>query len=165
MKSESVPNLGLERQGTQRSQGLQRGNTRLGVAQPTLTKQATSSSLAKSQSEGALPPFDVWSEFDFFVAWKQEPAVRRVLQEKMQAKIRKEKAQQQRKEEMRLMHQGWHRLSAELARRGLPNLGSQSDLARRLLVALQAEEAAAMETGEATAAVTGSVRAGSTKGH
>jgi hypothetical protein len=112
--------------------------------------------LSKSQSEGAIvPPFDVWSEFDFFVAWKQEPAVRRVLQEKMQAKIRKEKAQQQRREEARLMHQGWHRLSAELARRGLPNLGSQSDLARRLLVALQAEEAAAAEGAEAPATVTG----------
>merc|ERR1719313_2248126 len=153
MKSESVPNLGLDRQSTQRSQnaGLQRGLTR----QPTLTKQATNASLAKSQSDGVLPPFDVWSEFDFFVAWKQEPAVRRVLQEKMQAKIRKEKALLQRKEEMRLMHQGWHRLSAELARRGVPNLGSQSDLARRLLVALQAEEAAAAEGAEAPATVTG----------
>jgi len=130
----------------------------MGTRQPTaLTKQATTASLAKSQSEGVLPPFDVWSEFDFFVSWKQEPAVRRVLQEKMQAKIRKEKAQQQRKEEMRLMHQGWHRLSAELARRGLPNLGSQSDLARRLLVALQAEEAAG--GGEAAATVTGTLGA------
>jgi hypothetical protein len=74
----------------------------------------------------------------------------------MQAKIRREKAAHQRKEEARLMHQGWHRLSAELARRGLPNLGSQSDLARRLLVALQEEEAAAAEGGETVAGKAGS---------
>merc|ERR1719265_1601942 len=106
-----------------------------------LGKSQSEPVLPGSRSKAGMPSFDVWQDFDFFKAWKQEPAVRRVLQDKLAAKLRREKAHEQAREEARLMRQGWHRLSSELHRRGLPNLGSQGDLARRLLVALQAEQA------------------------
>merc|ERR1719409_2401006 len=107
--------------------------------------------MKKSQSDTNLfPPFDVWSDFEFYRRWKEKSAVKRVLQEKLKAKIAREKALQQRKEEARLMQQGWHRLSGELQRRGLPNLGSQRDLAHRLLKAMHAEEGPEGEGGDGT---------------
>merc|ERR1719487_2134185 len=110
---------------TSASEGLSRGVTR---------------AMTRTGSVGELPdtPFDV-HDFEFFKMWKQRPAVRKLVEEEAAMLARQKKLEEQRREEARLEACGWHRLHMDLRSKGLPDLGSKSDLARRLFSALQAE--------------------------
>lgn len=83
-------------------------------------------------------PFDV-NDFEFFKMWKQRPAVRKLVEEEAALRARRAKVEEQRREEARLEACGWQQLHLALRMRGLPDLGTQQDLARRLFAALQAE--------------------------
>merc|ERR1719171_2572397 len=110
---------------TSASEGFSRGVTR---------------AMTRTGSMGDLPdaPFDV-NDFEFFKMWKQRPAVRKLVEEEAALRARREKVEEQRREEARLEACGWQQLHLALRMRGLPDLGTQSDLARRLFAALQAE--------------------------
>merc|ERR1719506_2613529 len=107
------------------SDGLSRGLAR------TMTGTRSSTDLPGT-------PFDV-HDFEFFKMWKQRPAVRKLVEEEEAMLARRKKAEEQRREEARLEACGWHKLHMALRQRALPDLGTQSDLARRLFAALQAE--------------------------